>query len=223
MPGEPVATPEHSGGALGASKDGGVSAPAPAASPVKRGPGKPKGYPKSGGRVKGTPNRSTVQTRDRIQELGDPIAFLADVMNGKRMVAAGEPGDMKKTWCYPTLAQRVQASETLLRKLLPDLKATELTGKDGAPLVEPTRRDELYSSMELARRTAFMLRAGDDAQRELAALDAPRIDTEPQLIAEPEPETATEAPEPPLESSEPPMVPGYPKRPDRVVRRPERS
>ncbi len=56
------------------------------------------------------------------------------VMAGKRMVAAGEPGDMKKTWCYPTLAQRVQASEMLLRKLLPDLKATELTGKDGAPL-----------------------------------------------------------------------------------------
>ncbi len=29
---------------------------------------------------------------------------------------------------YPTVAQRVQAGETLLRKLLPDLKATELTG-----------------------------------------------------------------------------------------------
>ena len=94
----------------------------------KRGPGRPKGYPKSGGRQKGTPNRSTVQTRDRIQELADPIAFLADVMAGKRMVAAGESGDGKKTWCFPTLAQRVQASETLLRKLLPDLRATELTG-----------------------------------------------------------------------------------------------
>ena len=30
-------------------------------------------------RQKGTPNRSTVQTRDRIQELADPIQFLADV------------------------------------------------------------------------------------------------------------------------------------------------
>ncbi len=55
--------------------------------------------------------------------------------------------------------------------------------------------------MELARRTAFMLRAGDDAQRELAALDAPGIDTDLQLIPEPEPETATEAPEP----TEPPL------------------
>ncbi len=96
--------------------------------------------------MRGTPNRSTVQTRDRIQELADPIAFLADVMAGKRMVAAGEPGDKKKTWRYPTLAQRVQASETLLRKLLPDLKSTEITGADGTPLIKPSRCDELYSS-----------------------------------------------------------------------------
>ena len=44
------------------------------------------------------------------------------------MVAAGEVGDMKKTWCYPTVAQRVAAGETLLRKLLPDLRSTELKG-----------------------------------------------------------------------------------------------
>ena len=97
---------------------------------LKRGPGRPRGLGKvpGSGRKPGTPNRSTVQTRDRIQELADPIAFLADVMAGKQMVAAGEPGDAKKTWCYPTLTQRIQASETLLRKLLPDLRATELTG-----------------------------------------------------------------------------------------------
>ncbi len=104
-----------------------------------RKPGRPPGYPKSGGRAKGTPNRSTVQTRDRIQELADPIAFLADVMAGKRMVAAGEPGDMKKTWCYPSLAQRVQASETLLRKLLPDLRSVENTG-NLTPLITTIER-----------------------------------------------------------------------------------
>ena len=95
---------------------------------LKRKPGRPKGYPKTGGRAKGTPNRSTIQTRDRIKELTDPIAFLADVMDGKRMVAAGEVGEAKKTWCYPTITQRIQAGETLLRKLLPDLRATEFTG-----------------------------------------------------------------------------------------------
>ena len=42
----------------------------------------PKGSPKSGGRKKGTPNRSTVQTRDRIRELADPIKFMSDVMAG---------------------------------------------------------------------------------------------------------------------------------------------
>ena len=188
---EPVAAPERSGGALGASQDGGTSAPAPTAPPTKRGPGKPKGLPKSGGRVKGTPNRSTVQTRDRIQELADPIAFLADVMAGKRMVAAGEPGDMKKTWCYPSLTQRIQAGETLLRKLLPDLKATELTGKDGAPLIEPTRVDELYSSVEVARRIAFVLAGGLEAKRELDGMDAPTIDTEPELVPKPESEPET--------------------------------
>ena len=112
---------------------------------------------------------------------------------------------MKKTWCYPTLAQRVQASETLLRKLLPDLKATEITGADGAPLIEPSRRDELYSSMELARRTAYLLAAGDAANQELAALDVPRIDAEPQLVPEPEPETVTNGPEPRVVPTEPPL------------------
>ena len=188
----------------------------------KRGPGRPKGFGKApgSGRQKGTPNRSTVQTRDRIQELADPIAFLADVMAGKRMVAAGEPGDMKKTWCYPTLSQRVQAGETLLRKLLPDLKATELTGKDGAPLIERTRHDELYSTLELARRTAYLLAAGDAANQELAPLDVSRIDTDPQLV--PEPETATKEPEPAVVPTEPPPAPGPdPKRRDRVMRRPE--
>ena len=80
------------------------------------------------------PNKSTVQTRDRIQELADPIKFLADVMDGKRMAAAGDPGDMKTTWVWPTLPQRIQAGEVLLRKLLPDLKATELTG-DLQPMI----------------------------------------------------------------------------------------
>ena len=112
--------------------------------------------------------------RQRVQDRAS--LRLGRVMNGKRMVAAGEPGDMKKTWVYPTLAQRVQVAETLLKKLLPDLRATELTGKDGAPLIEPTRHDELYSTMEIARRIAFVLASGAEAKRELAEMDAPTID-----------------------------------------------
>ena len=181
---EPVAAPERSGGARGAVQDG-VSVTGPAASPAKRGPGRPKGLGKvpGSGRARGTPNRSTVQTRERIKELADPIAFLSDVMAGKRMVAAGETGDMKKTWCYPTLAQRVQAGETLLRKLLPDLKATELSGPDGEPLIAPARRDELVSSMGAARQILATLREGEEAAGELAQMDLQStIDMEPEPI-----------------------------------------
>ncbi len=204
---EPVAPPERLRGVLGTSRDGGTSAPAPAAASAKRRPGRPRGQPKSGGRMKGTPNKSTAQTRDRIQELADPIQFLADVMNGVRMTAAGEPGDKSRTWVYPTLAQRVQAGETLLRKLLPDLKSQELTGAGGTPLVEPTHRDELISKVELARRLAFVLAAADDAKRELATLGAPRIDTEPHLSPETEHESATKKPAPTVVPTEPPLAP----------------
>ena len=93
--------PAPSGGVLREEAD---SEPASVAPPVKRGPGRPKGYPRSGGRKKGTPNRTTVQTRERIQELADPIKFMSDVMLGKRLVAAGEPGDSKKTWPSQGLA-----------------------------------------------------------------------------------------------------------------------
>ncbi len=158
------------------------------------------------GRAKGTPNRRTVQTRERIQELADPIQFLADVMAGRRMTAAGEPGQAKRTWVYPTLAQRVQAGETLLRKLLPDLRATELTGKDGAPVIEqPTRRVELMSTLDTAMHLGLALRMGEEAKKELAELDESTTDTEPELILEPEaPSKPVKKPEaPPVEPAEP--------------------
>ncbi len=109
----------------------------------------------------------------------------------------------------------------LYKAVIPELRGEVLTGEDGAPLIEPTRRDELYSTMELARRTAYLLAAGDAANQELAPLGVSRIDTDPQLV--PEPETATKEPEPAVVPTEPPLAPpADPKRPDRAVRRPER-
>ncbi|MCZ6859087.1 MAG: hypothetical protein O7I42_02190 [Alphaproteobacteria bacterium] len=99
--------------------------------------------------------------------MADPIQFLADVMAGKRMVAAGEPGDMKKTWCYPTLAQRVQASETLLRKLLPDLRSIENTG-DLQPAFTQIVRTIVDPRDEAAKTHAdrpAVNGSGEDAQR----------------------------------------------------------
>ena len=93
--------------------------------------GRPPGYPASGGRRPGTPNKINQVTRDYVIREGAPLAFLCSVVRGKRFTAAAEQGDGKRTHCFPTLDQRIRAAEVLSRKCLPDLKATELTGKDG--------------------------------------------------------------------------------------------
>ena len=175
---------------------------------AKRKPGRPKGSTKwpGSGRKKGTVNKSTAELRRYIHRNANPVAQVCKIARGKVEIDGLSQAD---------------AIKLLYKAVIPELRGEVLTGEDGAPLIEQTRCDELYGTVETARRIAFVLAAGDGAKRELAALDAPKIDTEPQLI--PEPETATEAPEPPVVLTEPPMVPGYPKRPDRVVRRPERS
>ena len=100
----------------------------------KRPPGRPKGYPRSGGRARGTPNRKNQITRDYVIKEGAPLAFLCGVVRGKRFTAAAEPGDKKRVHVFPSLDQRLRAAEILSRKVLPDLKSTELTGKDGGPV-----------------------------------------------------------------------------------------
>ncbi len=95
---------------------------------IKRGPGRPKGYPKSGGRARGTPNKDRSATIERIQKEADPILFLCKVCRGDRMEAAPEPGAQKRTHWFPTADQRITAAQTLARKVLPDLKAIEGTG-----------------------------------------------------------------------------------------------
>ena len=100
----------------------------------KRKPGRPKGYPRSGGRKPGTPNKANAITRDYVIKQGAPLAFLCSVVRGKRFTAAAEPGDRKRAHVFPSLDQRLRAAEILSRKVLPDLKSTELTGKDGGPV-----------------------------------------------------------------------------------------
>ena len=100
----------------------------------KRPPGRPKGYPRSGGRARGTPNKKNQVTRDYVIKQGAPLAFLCRVVRGKRFTAAAQLGDNKRTYIYPTLDQSLRAAEILSRKVLPDLKATEVTGKDGGPV-----------------------------------------------------------------------------------------
>ena len=101
---------------------------------TKRKPGRPKGLPRTGGRAKGTPNRTNQITRDFIIMDGAPIAFLCSVVKGKRFTSAKEPGAAERTHVYPSLDQRLRAAEILARKVTPDLKSQELTGKDGGPV-----------------------------------------------------------------------------------------
>lgn len=54
--------------------------------------------------------------------------MLADIVAGLQLYA-GQSGSVGKAgWRYPTLQQRLQALQILLAKVVPDLKAQELTG-----------------------------------------------------------------------------------------------
>jgi hypothetical protein len=74
-----------------------------------------------GGRPKGSPNRTTLALRERIERDADPIAFLTAVMRGeavKRAPAAGaEVVDV-----LPTLDQSLSAARILAAKIAPDAK-----------------------------------------------------------------------------------------------------
>ena len=103
--------------------------------PVKRPPGRPKGYPKTGGRQKGVANRTRVQTLERINQEADPIGFLILVARGLQFEAATEAGASEKVKMYPTHDQRLDAAKVLARKVLPDTKAVEMTGEGGEPFI----------------------------------------------------------------------------------------
>ncbi len=85
--------------------------------------GRPRGSPKTGGRRKGVPNRTNAITRDFIIKEGAPIAFLCNVVKGRRFTSAKEPGDAKRVHVFPTMDQRLRAAEILARKVTPDLKS----------------------------------------------------------------------------------------------------
>ena len=101
----------------------------------KRRPGRPKGIPRSpnSGRKRGEPNKVDQFARDVIKE-GAPLDFLCKVAQGRKMLRADETGGKKRVPVYPTMDQSLRAAEILSRKVLPDLRATELTGADGGPM-----------------------------------------------------------------------------------------
>ncbi len=142
----------------------------------KRGPGRPPGLPKTGGRKKGTGNKLPAELRHFINEKGRPLAFLAAIASGRKVTAADPEDPGKKVSIYPTLSERAKAAETLLGKILPDLKSTELSGPEGEPLLPAgsSVNSSLPPDVEVARQVAFMLARGLNAMREHEADQEPK-------------------------------------------------
>lgn len=119
----------------------------------KAGPGRPKGHPKTGGKKAGTPNLMSPEFRGWLMERARPFELLASICAGEEI----EDKDGKRK---PTMQERMRAAETITRKLLPDLAATALTGRDGGPIAID-RTSGLPEDIESARQIAFILARSD--------------------------------------------------------------
>lgn len=170
-------------------------------------PGRPKGYPKSGGRKPGVKNRISADVKQAILIDGKPLETLFAIARGNRM-KAGDPADpTRKVFVYPTLADRKDAARTLLAKVVPDLKSQELSGNPDAPLFPANNADAgLPPSLAMARRIAFLLAAGDPGsppEPRRAAADDPAAQDFRAALHRPAAPPAPAAP-PPLEPDGPP-------------------
>ena len=81
-----------------------------------------------GGRKKGTPNKITATTRERIEKDADPIGFLVNIVNGEPIEVANPADSSQTVTIYPNYEQRQDAAKTLAKKVLPDMKAVEHSG-----------------------------------------------------------------------------------------------
>ena len=101
--------------------------------PLPRKRGRPKGLPKTGGRKKGQRNWTHSEIRSALLDRSDAIETLADVCAGRQLRVSGPTG--KPLWRFPTMGERLRALELILKKVVPDLQATELSGPEGEPLI----------------------------------------------------------------------------------------
>ncbi len=101
---------------------------------TKRKPGRPRGYPKSGGRKPGVANKASQLGRDFIINRGAPIEILCRIAKGEKIQAADSASTSKRIGIYPTIDQRLAAARILAAKIVPDMKSVELGGPMGEPL-----------------------------------------------------------------------------------------
>ena len=164
--------------------------------PPKRPQGRPKGLGRvpGSGRKKGTANKVTQDVRDYIMDKGKPLELLFKICAGNLIKVGDADGGSKKV--YPSLADRATAARVLLAKVLPDMKATEITGADGGA-VEIVTDGGLAPMAEVARRLSFIMASGDAAA-------GVTVETQPLTPLQPEPleQSIVEVPVDPLRRPE---------------------
>ena len=104
------------------------------------------------GRPKGSVNKVNRIAKEAITAAA-PHAFLIRVMEGRVFKRAGEEGGQRAVTVRPTLTQSINASETLLRKIAPDIRAQEISGPGGEPITVQKPK----SSRDICRRLLFFL------------------------------------------------------------------
>lgn len=91
-------------------------------------------------RPSGTPNEVTKIMREKLTKAG-VADFLLDCMEGRIevedvIVGMTKDGDTVNTPIKrkPTYQERLDVAKHLLKKVMPDMKAVEITGEDGGPI-----------------------------------------------------------------------------------------
>ena len=104
------------------------------------------------GRPPGMRNRVTKEGKSRIAESA-PWELLIRVMEGRTFMRAEEGGRVSRR-VKPTLEQSVKAAELLLRRVVPEIKAQEVSGPGGAPVqtqqLDGPRQQQLDGERSLA-------------------------------------------------------------------------
>jgi hypothetical protein len=86
------------------------------------------------GRPKGSKNRDRVATIERILSECDPIGFRCRALRTGRIRAAPSPDANHRQWIYLTKDEILDLARDLERKVIPDLRAVEVSGPDGNPI-----------------------------------------------------------------------------------------
>lgn len=126
----------------------------------KRGRGRPPGYPRSGGRQKGTVNKAALNARAMAAELGvDPFEVLLLITKGDweslgytsaEITKAGKDGQTF-TEDRITLDHRLTAAKEASKYIYQQLKAVEVSGPGGDPIQMRTAaftKEEKFSFVE---------------------------------------------------------------------------